>query len=106
MKENLAIVIYFLTILVITINMEIDYSSSWLKIKNSKKSESNEVKENFSSKGLPEGFVYVDEIDPMIINNLRYYTTQNFVGEVLPGYFTNRAIMTLPAAVALKNVNQ
>ena len=37
MKENLSMVIYFLTILVITMNMEIDYSSSWLKIENSKK---------------------------------------------------------------------
>ena len=75
MKENLSIVIYFLTILVITMNIEIDFNNSWLKIENSKKSQSNEVKENFSSKGLPEGFVYVDEIDPMIINNLRYLTT-------------------------------
>lgn len=50
--------------------------------------------EGYSSKGLPEGFVYVDEIDPTIISNLRYLTTENFVGQVLPGYFTNRAIMT------------
>ena len=48
----------------------------------------------------------MDEIDPMIINNLRYFTTENFIGKVLPGYFVNRAIMTLPAAIALKNVNQ
>ena len=42
----------------------------------------------------------------MIINNLRYLTTENFVGEVIPGYYTNRAILTLPAALALRNANQ
>lgn len=50
--------------------------------------------------------MYVDEIDPMIISNLRYLTTENFVGEVLPGYYTNRAILSLPAALALRKVSQ
>lgn len=48
----------------------------------------------------------MDEIDPMIISNLRYLTKENFVGEILPGYYKNRAILSLPAALALKNVNQ
>jgi D-alanyl-D-alanine dipeptidase len=37
---------------------------------------------------------------------LRYLTTENFVGEVLRGYYVNRAILTKQAASAIKQANE
>jgi D-alanyl-D-alanine dipeptidase len=55
---------------------------------------------------LPKGFVYVDEIIPDIHFELRYYTTYNFVGEVIDGYTANKLILTKEAADALKLVQE
>lgn len=54
------------------------------------------------SKGLPKGFVYVNDIDPSIQVILKYYSTDNFVGQVINGYKSNKAILTKEAAEALK----
>ena len=53
---------------------------------------------------LPEGFVYVDSIIPTVKIELRYYTTHNFVGKRIDGYINPRCILTLKAAIALKEV--
>lgn len=53
---------------------------------------------------LPKGFVYVDKVIPDIHIELRYYTTYNFVGEVINGYMANKLILTKEAADALKLV--
>jgi len=29
---------------------------------------------------LPEGFVYLKEVNPTIIENLRYFSNENFIG--------------------------
>lgn len=50
---------------------------------------------------LPEGFVYLDQINDKIISNLMYNTTFNFVGEKIDGYYTNRVILTKEAAEKL-----
>lgn len=55
---------------------------------------------------LPEGFVYLDQIDPTIIQQMMYYDTRNFVGKQIDGYKANRAILTKEAATALKNLQQ
>lgn len=55
---------------------------------------------------LPEGFVYVRDVDPTIIENIRYTTDQNFVGKPLDGYKKPRAILTKEAAQALHRVQQ
>lgn len=51
-----------------------------------------------------KGFVYLHEIDPSIVESLRYATDENFVGKPLPGYTCSRIVMTLQAAQALKKV--
>lgn len=55
---------------------------------------------------LPEGFVYVDEVIPDIVQELRYYGSNNFTGRPVAGYNANRAILTAAAAKALQRVQQ
>ncbi|WP_250310658.1 M15 family metallopeptidase [Rickettsia endosymbiont of Oedothorax gibbosus] len=55
---------------------------------------------------LPEGFEYLDQIDPTIIQHMMYYSNNNFIGEQIRGYKAPRAILTKQAAIALKNVQQ
>lgn len=50
---------------------------------------------------LPEGFVYLDEIDPSIQFSLRYLGGDNFIGKPIEGYLAERVIMTESAAEAL-----
>jgi D-alanyl-D-alanine dipeptidase len=53
---------------------------------------------------LPDGFVYIDEVIPDILLDLRYCTTRNFIGERIDGYLQARGILTLEAAQALGQV--
>lgn len=53
------------------------------------------------ARALPEGFVYLDKVDPTIVVELRYTTANNFVGKRIDGYRKNRAILTRQAAEAL-----
>jgi D-alanyl-D-alanine dipeptidase len=55
---------------------------------------------------LNDGFVYIDEIDNSIIVNLKYFTKENFIGDVVPHYKVNRAIMTKEAALALSKAQK
>ena len=50
---------------------------------------------------LPDGFVYLDEINSNIISNLLYFTNINVTGAPIKGYKANRAILTRQAALAL-----
>lgn len=59
---------------------------------------------SFLIAALPEGFVYVYNIDPTIQENIRYTTEENFVGQPIHGYKEARAILTREAAEALKQV--
>ncbi|WP_178022565.1 M15 family metallopeptidase [uncultured Paenibacillus sp.] len=52
-----------------------------------------------------KGFVYLDEVLPDAVYDLRYYTGDNFIGERIDGYNGPFAILTLRAARALKKVN-
>jgi len=56
--------------------------------------------------GLPDGFVYVEEIIPSVVVELRYYGRDNFVGEPIDGYRKPRPILTGQAAAALKKVQE
>lgn len=47
---------------------------------------------------LPSGFVYLDSLSPTIIQDLRYLTSNNFLGRPVKGYFINRCILTYQAA--------
>ena len=53
---------------------------------------------------LPEGFVYARDIIPELKVELRYYTSNNFVGKRVDGYKSNKLILTKQTALALKQV--
>tara|TARA_R110002012_G_scaffold241610_1_gene415830 strand:+ start:12583 stop:13257 length:675 start_codon:yes stop_codon:yes gene_type:complete len=53
---------------------------------------------------LPEGFVYGKLVIPNIDVELRYYSSNNFVGDTITGYHANILIVTEPTAKALKKV--
>ncbi|MBE8954580.1 MAG: M15 family metallopeptidase [Quinella sp. 2Q5] len=53
----------------------------------------------------PSGFVVLSEAVPDIIQEIRYYSTYNFVGDRIDGYEQPVALMTREAAAALKNVS-
>lgn len=52
-----------------------------------------------------EGFVLLAEAVPDVIQEIRYYTTYNFVGERIDGYEEPCAMLTQEAAAALKEVS-
>ena len=53
---------------------------------------------------LPDGFVYINDIDNRIKIDLRYSTKNNFTGKVIDGYRSNKAIISSEAAKALIQV--
>jgi len=53
---------------------------------------------------LPEGFVYAKTVIPDLDVELRYYTSNNFVGDTIDGYKSNRLIITEGTAEKLKLV--
>uniref|UniRef100_A0A914CLL8 D-Ala-D-Ala dipeptidase n=1 Tax=Acrobeloides nanus TaxID=290746 RepID=A0A914CLL8_9BILA len=55
---------------------------------------------------IPEEFVYLNEINPNIISNLRYFSNENFIGHPIVGYERNVAILTKQAAEALSKAQQ
>lgn len=55
---------------------------------------------------LPEGFVYADELVPGLFVDLKYCTSDNFLGEPVDGYQSPRVICTGPAARALRAVQE
>ncbi|WP_341763668.1 M15 family metallopeptidase [Candidatus Tisiphia endosymbiont of Beris chalybata] len=59
------------------------------------------------SANLPKGFVFLEDIDDTIIQNMMYSSNKNFIGTAVEGYNgTRRAIITEAAAQALKKVQQ
>jgi D-alanyl-D-alanine dipeptidase len=55
---------------------------------------------------LPQGFVYLDDIIPAAQYEIRYYSSNNFVGKRIDGYQAPLAIMSRQAASALKKVSE
>jgi D-alanyl-D-alanine dipeptidase len=56
------------------------------------------------AEGLARGFVFLDEVDATIIQDMRYAGKENFVGRPLPGYGSARCVLKSPVADALKQV--
>jgi D-alanyl-D-alanine dipeptidase len=54
--------------------------------------------------GLPPGFVYLADIDPSIVQDVRYAGAHNFVGRPIAGYEAAECILTEKAARALAGV--
>ena len=52
----------------------------------------------------PSGFVLLADYVPGIVQEIRYYSTFNFVGERIDGYEAPAALLTVEAARALKAV--
>ena len=53
----------------------------------------------------PSGFVLLSDYVPGIVQEIRYFSTFNFVGDRIDGYEEPCAILTAEAARALKNVS-
>src|SRR5712672_1650515 len=55
---------------------------------------------------MPGGFVFLRDIDPTIIQDIRYAGSNNFVGRPLAGYGAGECVVKRPVALALKNIQQ
>ena len=53
----------------------------------------------------PSGFVLLSDYVPHVIQEIRYYSTYNFIGERIDGYEEPCAILTVEAARAMKAVS-
>ena len=53
----------------------------------------------------PSAFVVLADYVPAIIQEIRYYSTYNFIGDRIDGYEEPGAILTMEAARALKSVS-
>ena len=59
-----------------------------------------------NSHNLPDGFIYLKDIDNEIIIDLKYYSKSNFTAKIVDGYYSNNAILTVEAATALVNAQK
>ncbi len=55
---------------------------------------------------LPGAFVYLREIDPSIIQDIRYASSNNFVGRPLAGYGAGECVVKREVAIRLKAIQQ
>lgn len=55
---------------------------------------------------LPVDFVYLKEVNPTILQDMRYSGYHNFVGRPVKGYMANTCILTRQAAQALSKVQR
>lgn len=55
---------------------------------------------------LTNNFVYLSEIEPSILQNLRYASSDNLIGHNLRGYNANKVILKEKAALRLKDVQK
>jgi zinc D-Ala-D-Ala dipeptidase len=55
---------------------------------------------------LPNGFVYLRNVDPTIVQDIRYAGSHNFVGRPIRGYLAAECILSEPAANALEAVQR
>lgn len=53
----------------------------------------------------PSGFVLLSDYVPHIVQEIRYYSTYNFIGERIDGYEEPCALLSIDAARALKSVS-
>jgi D-alanyl-D-alanine dipeptidase len=55
---------------------------------------------------LKNGFVYLSDIDPSILINLKYHQNENFTGAPICGCTSGRAVVTSDTAEALRGVQE
>src|SRR4029079_18668181 len=56
------------------------------------------------AQSLPRDFVYLRDIDPTIIQDIRYATSNNFVGRPLAGYGAGECVVKREVGLRLKGV--
>jgi len=56
------------------------------------------------AKDVPKGFIVVSQIIPSIELDIKYYTSDNFIGIPINGYLAPKAILTTEATMALSKV--
>ena len=68
-------------------------------------SEVKNMKTDFEKKAAmdPSGFVILADFVPGIVQEIRYYSTYNFIGDRIDGYEEPCALLTIEAARALKS---
>ena len=54
----------------------------------------------------PPDFVALSDVDPTILQEIRYFTPHNFVGDPIDGYQQPMCILTREAAEGLKRAQQ
>ena len=59
-----------------------------------------------ASFSLPKGFVYLHDVAPDIIEDIRYATHNNFIGNPIPGYKRGVCIVTRQTAQQLKKAEE
>ncbi len=60
----------------------------------------------WAASALPKGFVYLRDIDPTIVQDIRYAASHNFLGRPARGYLAAECILSAPAANALATVQR
>lgn len=55
---------------------------------------------------LPRGFVYLRDVDPTIVQDIRYAGSHNFVGRPIKGYLAAECVLSVSAASALEGVQR
>jgi len=58
------------------------------------------------AQSLPGGFVFLRDIDPSIIQDIRYAGSNNFVGRPLAGYDSAECVVKRDVGLALKSIQQ
>jgi D-alanyl-D-alanine dipeptidase len=58
------------------------------------------------AQALPGGFMYLRDIDPTILQDIRYAGSNNFVGRTLAGYDVAECVVKREVGMALKRVQQ
>jgi D-alanyl-D-alanine dipeptidase len=53
---------------------------------------------------MPKDFVYLRDVDPTILQDMRYASADNFTGAKVPGYEAPECVLVRQAAEALKSV--
>lgn len=59
-----------------------------------------------SAAPLPKGFVYLRDVDPSILQDIRYAGSHNFLARPADGYRAAECVLAEPAAAALKQAQE
>lgn len=61
---------------------------------------------SIQSQELAKNFIHLNKVDKTIKIELRYLSSNNFIGKPIDGYHKNTLIVTKPTAIALKKIQQ